>query len=796
MKKNVALFVALSSFSIGALAEIAELSFKDTLNAKKTVTPAVKWINPVTSFDVSVISGLDRYITLALLRSDGSTIWSTKSGLVTVNDRATSSAGFDYYGKTLTVPAMGEDNFTLREIITDLQGKEVSRQDYPIAIDRTPPVTGTITYTRNGWTYGSEAIFTSLPPGMQYASVQAIVFNGLSDKSSGLDKAEYFITDSAGVERRKGAKINTVDGSVTVQIDDASGSAMAPDARSEYTIGIYLYDKAGNRSELSRRSVIDRVKPDDIIQVQNANTGLWETYESGMDVYQNPISIRVLRKKSDFVSTNGTKYGWADSKYQTSDNNYNIFTFKYIYPSVGDTYYEFETLAGGVRRIHNNYFNFSPASTLEMAPKIVAKEMYRSETNEWLKQTSISIQTGTISRIKVTAEQRNYVQKFRTVKEPNWFCTIPVGQTSCEMAVNFSYTSGKGFEYIHLYSGKDGSNIYDSLAGNFSVIWDNNAPVINSAQINKTAKTISMTATDNDRVNAWNISYWDTKVFQATLKNPRGQILTLTPTSVTESDFKTKNATFSYAGLPDGNYTVLDVTATDLVGNKSTKSLNTPLNIDTTLPVIGFTFNGADAEGVLVKGLENLRISVTDTSGDASLTSLKLAGGPNSEKVTLAFTSISKDVYIPEYPRIFPNTDESDQTYHLEALAIDGSGNQTIKTLNFTYQPANLILLDNLKTLATAVALKATDNTPLAIIRTSVLRRQDGSIITGLLNGTLTVQKNAQFGVTVVGVTVQPGETKSLSLDMGNGEERSYPVIPAESGYSGTATFAIEFPQL
>jgi hypothetical protein len=33
-----------------------------------------------------------------------------------------------------------------------------------------------------------------------------------------------------------------------------------------------------------------------------------------------------------------------------------------------------------------------------------------------------------------------------------------------------------------------------------------------------------MTATDNDRVNAWNISYWDTKVFEATLKNARGKL--------------------------------------------------------------------------------------------------------------------------------------------------------------------------------------------------------------------------------------------------------------------------------
>ncbi|MCV5714508.1 hypothetical protein OFN39_35405, partial [Escherichia coli] len=84
-------------------------------------------------------------------------------------------------------------------------------------------------------------------------------------------------------------------------------------------VGIYLYDKAGNRIELSRRSVIDRVKPDDIIQVQDATTGSWVTYQSGMTVFQNPISVRVLRKKSDFTAVNGSKYGWADSNFQTSD---------------------------------------------------------------------------------------------------------------------------------------------------------------------------------------------------------------------------------------------------------------------------------------------------------------------------------------------------------------------------------------------------------------------------------------------------------------------------------------------
>lgn len=107
------------------------------------------------------------------------------------------------------------------------------------------------------------------------------------------------------------------------------------------------------------------------------------------------------------------------------------------------------------------------------------------------------------------------------------------------MTVNFNYTSDKGFEYLHLYSGKDGDSIFDALAGNFTVIWDNNPPVVNVAQVNKASKTITMTATDNDRVNARNISYWDTKVFEATLKMP-GETFTLKPVTVSESDYKTK----------------------------------------------------------------------------------------------------------------------------------------------------------------------------------------------------------------------------------------------------------------
>ncbi|EFJ8056617.1 DUF4165 domain-containing protein, partial [Escherichia coli] len=322
MKCRAILLAPLIAFSFTAQAEIAELRFNDTQNQPKIVVPSVQWINPATSFEADVISGLDRYVQLSLLNVNGASLWSTKSSKVTVDDRMTSSSGYDYYGKRLSVPAFGEDNYTLREVITDLQNNEISRRDYVISIDRTPPKTSTIGYTRNGWQYGSEAIFTSVPSGMQYASVQALVFSGLSDSRSGLDRAEYFLVDSNGVERKRGAVINLVDNSVTVQNTTASDPALAPASQSEYRMGLYVYDKAGNKASVSRQSVIDRVNPSSVLQVLNTRTNTWENYSAGITVYSNPISLRVLRNKSNFTAANKTSFGWADANYQSSDSTY------------------------------------------------------------------------------------------------------------------------------------------------------------------------------------------------------------------------------------------------------------------------------------------------------------------------------------------------------------------------------------------------------------------------------------------------------------------------------------------
>lgn len=789
------LALLLTIISPGIHAQVSELEFKDTLNADKYVTPDKVWINPTTGFDALVISGLDRYVELTVIDSASASVWSAKSTKVTVDDRLTTSTGTEFYGKRVSVPALAEGSYTLREIIYDLQNKEVSRTNYPLSIDRTGPVTGAIGYTRGGWSFGSDSAFTAVPTGMQYTSVMALTFKGLSDPHSGLDRVEYFTVDPNGVERKKSVSLNVIDGSVTVPIADASNSTITPIMQAEYRVGIYIFDKAGNRSEMSRLSTIDSVQPWELIQVYNERDQIWESYKAGQTIYKNPVKMRTLRKKSDFVANNGTKYGWADTRFQSSDAEYNIYSYEFVYPYNADTYYEFQTYAGAIRRIRDATYNFKADPGLELAPKVVSTEAYREDTGTWL-TSGTSDKTIHVTRFRATVEPRNYVQKARLYANAAYNCLIPIGATSCTIEADYNYNTSKGAYSHWLFAGKVDSTVLDTRLGGWTFIWDSNPPTIHSASVNPAEKSIVMTVIDNDRVNTVaELGRWDTKVFSAKVRDVKGKVTVLQPSTWSESDFKTKNAVFSYASLPEGRYTVLSVSASDLRGNTTTMDLNEEINLDSVPPAINFTYLGSNAEGKLIKGLENLVITINDASGDAQIAGINLSGGPNKENVSLTTIKTGADTYALEYPRLFPAQLAEDGMYKLTVNAIDGSNNQSSRILNFLYEPANLIVLDRMKTLGSASALKTGDDKPLAFLKTTSLRSQNGSIITGQLTGTVSLRKDSDFPITISGVTVAPGETKVVKLDMGQGEERLFAITPAVNGVGGNANFSLEFQQ-
>ena len=104
--------------------------------------------------------------------------------------------------------------------------------------------------------------------------------------------------------------------------------------------------------------------------------------------------------------------------------------------------------------------------------------------------------------------------------------------------------------------------------------------------------------------------------------------------------------------------------------------------------------------------------------------------------------------------------------------------------------PNNPVRLENLKTISVSTALKTSDDTPLAVLYASQLRKKDGSIATRKQDAILTVRKDAAFGVTVNGVSAAPGESKNVQLDLGLGDSRSF-LFPSTSGVVGTSEFML-----
>ncbi|MCV4753651.1 Ig-like domain-containing protein, partial [Escherichia coli] len=91
--------------------------------------------------------------------------------------------------------------------------------------------------------------------------------------------------------------------------------------------------------------------------------------------------------------------------------------------------------------------------------------------------------------------------------------------------------------------------------------------------------------------------------------------------------------------------------------------------------------------------------------------------------------------------------------------ATDTKGNATQKSIQFAYYPKNLVTLEKLKTLGVVKALKTSDNTPLAVMRTGQLRRNDGSLVQGVQTANITLRTDADYAINILGTVIQPGET-------------------------------------
>lgn len=155
--KHLAFITAVAGLgmSVQAPAQIYESAFKDTNGIEIHAPSSRLMLNPASPVTLTLISGLDRFVNVKVTKDTGTVILNTTTTRTGVSDRLTAADGSEFYGKKVTLPALGEGKFVVQINVLDLNQKPVATYNYNWLIDVTPPAANALTAnTGSGSTAG------------------------------------------------------------------------------------------------------------------------------------------------------------------------------------------------------------------------------------------------------------------------------------------------------------------------------------------------------------------------------------------------------------------------------------------------------------------------------------------------------------------------------------------------------------------------------------------------------------------------------------------------------------------
>jgi hypothetical protein len=789
-------------------AQVYETSFTDTNNKAVNLKPTVKLVNPTTPMSLTLISGLDRYLTVAVSNKAGSQLFNQKTSITTVNDRITASDGTEFYGKKLTLPALSDDSYVISVVVTDLKDAVVASYTYNWTIDTQPPLADPITADK-----GTGAANTT--PGtvwkMGVASGDQFDFLSLNvSDDSGIAGATFNIYNPDGsLFSSTAMKYDQAGKKVyhTYSYHTSQGVGLPTSNLDEiFQAEVLIKDNAGNIKTLPRQqfrwdNVIGEITlfavhdPTNNASVVPGFASNYTAYKAGMTVYENPIQfvyrIPVTNFSPDYEGGLTFYNRYSPPKQLTRANGYVYMEMKIPNGTVNVDMTKMPNFGSS--------FGYKPAFNVKLggsAPATPASAgpiaEYRDELGAWWTLANMEFVSAKslpkkFDRVRFTVSPRPFDQ----IASARESCTVPAGGSTCEAVATYNMTTNSQGYYrpeFAVISTEDSAlrgSVFKTISWN-----DTQTPSITSVTLNNSTNLLTVMATlpgDSEWLESKQIvSYWLSDV-------STGNKLPLTGTMLARNS-GSYTFTFPISQLSEGSY--------NLVANVGDRYLNTvskpygAVVIDRTPPTATFSYENKPIAGdVTVMGLENIRITLKDNLTKPKITRVQLTGGPTSDVVDLSWTPLGNDTYSIEYPRVFPSLMNSD-IYILNVTTEDEQNNAKVYSASFKYLPANLVQLQNLRTLAVNSPLKTSTDEPLAFMKTSVLRKEDGQIAKGQQTGTLTVRSDAAFPLTINGVTAAAGQTVNFSINLGKGDETLVPIYPAINGKTGTAQFILEFPQL
>ena len=764
------ILIALSAFSLPSYARVYEYVFKDVYGTDKSVSAEAGILNTNEKIQVRIISGLDRKIQVTV-KKDNVGVYSFTTESVTVNDRIKASTGEEFYGKTLTLPPLSDGSYVITSDILNTQNTVIDSTSHNFIIDTVGPLSDNLSVDQNP---GYDMVLTGERWELGLGAEAKLYLNVKNVKSAtGFDKA------TIQVIKPDDTVFSTTDmvydsGSASLSIPWTKGnmsrSSWMPvsNADVEYRFRVTLYDKAGNHkvlpdqkfifdSDLGEYTLFAVYDPTSKTSVVPGFSEGYIAYKPGMTVNQNPLTLVY-----SYVS--------AKTAYKVAYVIHNGYQW-----------------GGGSLSYNINLGSEAPASPA--APEVWLTSDIKGEMNAGSYLWDSKDLPVKFSSVKITASPRNYGQ--RAMSGNTEICQIPAGETECTGAVSWSIPkSGNGIT-TYFFRLTDMDKTLSSVTVEKRHHWNTDLlPKITGYSYQEENKTVLLFVTQPGRGKFRDLLQLKSA---ALIDSDTGdQLLSGIQTALSGEDY---TYSFDLSKLAEGKYN-LGFLAKDSFNNETSSPFINLIN-DKTPPVVNFKYENAPlSPGATVFGLENISITLNDELTAPSLVRLELKGGPASDSVILGFNQNTDGSYTPDYPRLFPSLDANTDKYTLTAYATDAKGNTTQKSIQFAYYPKNLVTLEKLKTLGVVKALKTSDNTPLAVMRTGQLRRNDGSLAKGIQTANITVRKDADYAINILGNVIHPGETKEIQIDLGTGENSTVPIFTAENGSTGESNFIIEFPQI
>lgn len=797
MKIKLITTLILTTLAFPSYSRVYEYTIKDIYGTSKSVSADSGALNTSDKIQISFISGLDRKIQVTV-KKDNLGVYSMITDGVTVNDRIKASTGEEFYGKTITLPPLSDGNYVITSEILNTQNTVIDSTSQKFIIDTSGPSADNLSIEQ---TPSYDMVFTGERWELGQGAEAKLYLNVKNIKAAtGFDKATIQVIRPD----------NTIYSITDMMYDSGSASLSVPWTRGnmsrsswmpqsnadiEYRFRVTLYDKAGNRkvlpdqkfifdSDLGEYTLFAVYDPNAKSSVIPGFSEGYVEYKPGMTVNQNPLTLvyRVPSKNMREYNKAGLKFGTIISE----ANGYSYVSAKTAYKVTYVIHNGYQwggsSLAYDIKL--GNDAPISPAT-----PEAWLTSDKKSEMNSGSYLWNSKDLPVKFSSVRIIASPRNYDQL--AMSGNSEICLVPAGETECTGPVSWTIpNTGNG---IATYSFRmtNLEKTLSSVAIEKRHHWNTDLiPRITGYSYQEESKTVLLFVTLPERGKFRDLLQLKSAVL---LDSDSGeQLLSGTQTTLSGDDY---TYSFNLSNLAEGKYN-LRFLATDTFNNDTSSPFINLIN-DKTPPEISFNYDNSPlSSGTTVYGLENISVSLFDALTSPSLVRLELKGGPASDSVVVGFNQNTDGSYTPDYPRLFPSLDSNTDKYTLTAYATDAKGNSVQKSIQFAYYPKNLVTLEKLRTLGVVKALKTSDNTPLAVMRTGQLRRNDGSLAHGIQTANISVRKDGDYAINILGIVIKPGETREVKMDLGTGENSTVPIFPAENGSTGQSNFIIEFPQI